>query len=508
MIPSVSEGGGELVLTERRNSSTMTRKLKLTKRTIDQIEPEAKRIIVWDAELPGFGLRVEPSGAKAYIVRYRSGGGGRNAPQRYMTLGKPEALTPDDARRKAKETLGAVMVGQDPADKLAAARKEMTVSDLCDLYLADAARMPSRRGTMMKASTLRSGHCLVTVHIKPLLGPKRISSVEATDVERFLVDVAAGKTRAAEESKGKRVGRAARGGKGAASHAVAWLSAMFGHARRLGLVKVNPCLGVSKFASRKVERFLSTDELERLGEAMREGETTGIPWEPDPEKQTKHAPKPENRFVKLDAGAIAAIRLLLLTGARCGEILGLKWDWVDLERSILFLPDSKTGKKAIILNGPATAILEGMSRVGPFVIPGADPQTPRADLKKPWAALCRRAGLSGVRIHDLRHTHASFGVCAGFGLPIVGKLLGHTQPQTTARYAHLDVDPVRRASDAIGRTLTDALNGRSRARVEERTSVGPPEQQPVSMPMAVNVAALQTPRRPIARRGTPTTRVR
>ncbi len=484
----------------------MERKLKLTKRAIDQVEPQARRLVVWDTELAGFGLRVEPSGAKAYIVRYRAGGGGRNAPQRYMTIGRPEALTPDEARRKAKETLGAVMVGEDPADRLAVARKEMTVAELCDRFFCEAIHLPTRRGEPMKRNTVACGLSMVRSHIVPLLGTKRLSSVTSQDVERFLVDVAAGRTRPPSAPTGRRDERRPRGGKGAATHAVRWLSAIFGHARKVGLVKVNPCLGVSKFASRKIERFLSTDELDRLGAAMREAETTGIAWEPDPTKKTKHAPKAENRLVKLDAGAVAAIRLLLLTGARCGEILGLKWEWVDLERGILFLPDSKTGKKAIILNGPAMAVLEGLARVGPFVIPGADPATPRIDLKKPWATLCRRAGLVGVRIHDLRHTHASFGVSAGFGLPIVGKLLGHTQPQTTARYAHLDADPVRRASDAIGKTLSDALDGRSRARVEDRTSAIPPERDEIAPRVAS--ASVTLPRRPIARRGSPSQRMR
>ncbi len=484
----------------------MERKLKITKRTVDLSIPEARRFVVWDTELPGFGLRVEPSGTKSFIVRYRAEGGGRNAPQRYMTVGKSGALTPDEARRKARETLGAVAVGKDPADKLATARREMTVADLCDLYLEAAPSLPTRRGGPMKASTLRGGRSLAASHIKPLLGAKRISSVEAKDIERFLVDVATGKTRAPEGARGKRGGHTTRGGKGAATHSVEWLSAAFSYARRLGMVKFNPCHGVAKFPARKIERFLSTEELERLGAAMREAETTGIPWEPDPTKNTKHAPKPENRFVKLDPGALAAIRLLLLTGARRGEILRLRWEWVDLERGILFLPDSKTGKKAIILNGPATAILEGLPRVGPWVIPGVDTETPRTDLKKTWATLCGRAKLDGVRLHDLRHTHASFGVSAGFGLPIVGKLLGHTQPQTTARYAHLDADPVRRASDAIGKTLSDALDGRSRARVEDRTSTIPPERDEIA-PRAAS-ASLSLPRRPIARRGSPSQRMR
>jgi integrase len=484
----------------------MERRLKITKRTVDGAIPEAQRFTVWDSDLPGFGLRVEPSGTKSYIVRYRAEGGGRNAPQRYMTIGKSGALTPDEARRKARETLGAVAVGNDPADKLAAARREMTVADLCDLYLNAVPSLPTRRGGLMKPSTLRCGRGLVASHIKPLIGTKRISSVEAKDIEQFMVDVATGKTSAPVDKKGRRGGRTARGGKGAASHAVGWLSATFSYARRLGLVKVNPCIGVSKFATRKIERFLSTEELERLGAAMREAETTGVPWEPDPSKQTKHAPKPENRFTLIDPGALAAIRLLLLTGARCGEILGLRWEWVDLERGILFLPDSKTGKKAIILNGPATAILESLPRSGPYVIPGADPETPRADLKKPWATLCRRAKLDGVRLHDLRHTHASFGVSAGFGLPIVGKLLGHTQPQTTARYAHLDVDPVRRASDAIGRTLADALDGRVRGRVVAPTSTIPPERDETVLRAAG--ASVTLPRRPLARRGAPSPRMR
>jgi integrase len=209
----------------------------------------------------------------------------------------------------------------------------------------------------------------------------------------------------------------------------------------------------------------------------------------------------------IDPAALAAIRLLLLTGARCGEILSLRWEWVDLERGILLLPDSKTGKKAIILNGPAMAVIAGLERVGPFVVSGADPQAPRADLKKPWATLCRRACLAGVRLHDLRHTHASFGVSAGFGLPIVGKLLGHTQPQTTARYAHLDADPVRRASDAIGRTLAAALDGRTRTRVEDRPSAEHDDPRFGAGRQLVN-APSSSARWPLARRGAPPSRLR
>jgi integrase len=151
---------------------------------------------------------------------------------------------------------------------------------------------------------------------------------------------------------------------------------------------------------------------------------------------------------------------LLFTGCRLREILHPRWEHVDLERGLIFLPDSKSGRKTVILNAPAMAILEGLERIGPYVVPGDDPQSQRADLKRPWKAVVRRAGLQGVRLHDLRHTYASFGAGGGLGLPIIGKLLGHTQASTTQRYAHLDADPLRLASNAIGGRIAAALEAR------------------------------------------------
>jgi integrase len=128
---------------------------------------------------------------------------------------------------------------------------------------------------------------------------------------------------------------------------------------------------------------------------------------------------------------------------------------------LLFLPDSKTGKKTVILNAPALALLADLDRISAYVVPGDNPQKPRSDLKRPWQAIARRAGLDGVRLHDLRHTYASFGAGGGLGLPIIGRLLGHTQAATTARYAHLDNDPLRRASESIAKRIAAALDGKS-----------------------------------------------
>jgi len=220
--------------------------------------------------------------------------------------------------------------------------------------------------------------------------------------------------------------------------------------------------GIEKYPERGRERLLSVPELTRLGDAIREGETVGIPYEVDATKpKAKHARKPENRRTIIGPHAAAALRLLIFTGARLREILGLRWEWVDLERGLLLLPDSKTGKKSIVLNAPAMKVLAELPRLGAYVIAGQsagrDEEAPRPDLNRPWRAVVKRAGLAGVRLHDLRHTHASFGAGAGLGLPIIGKLLGHAQATTTARYAHLDFDPLRRASEHIGSRLAAAM---------------------------------------------------
>jgi integrase len=224
---------------------------------------------------------------------------------------------------------------------------------------------------------------------------------------------------------------------------------------------------VEKFRESRRERYLTSEELLRLGTALREAETTGIPWEVDGTKSTaKHAPKPNKRLTVVSPFAIAAIRLLLFTGCRLREILDLRWDQVDFERGVLFLPDSKTGRKTVLLGAPALRVLSGLSRVGPYVIAGSNPEKARSDLKRPWNAIRRRAGLDGVRLHDLRHSYASVGAGAGLGLPVIGRLLGHTQPSTTARYVHLADDPLRRASETIAARIAAAMGDVERVDAE------------------------------------------
>jgi integrase len=249
-----------------------------------------------------------------------------------------------------------------------------------------------------------------------------------------------------------------------ANRVLAVLSSLYTFAAKRHLVPLgtNPARGLERYREERRERFLTTEELGRLGDAIREGETRGLRYLVDESRSgAKHAPKEENRRTVIGPHAAAAMRLLILTGARLREILHLRWEHIDFERGMLLLPDSKTGKKAIVLNAPAFDVLANLPRLGVYVIAGqaagTDEERPRHDLKRPWQAVAKRAGLLGVRLHDLRHTHASVGAGAGLGLPIIGKLLGHTQASTTARYAHLDADPLRRASERIGSHIAAAM---------------------------------------------------
>ncbi|MFO0407914.1 MAG: site-specific integrase, partial [Labrys sp. (in: a-proteobacteria)] len=223
----------------------------------------------------------------------------------------------------------------------------------------------------------------------------------------------------------------------------------------------NPCRGAQRFKEEARQRYLSADELGRLGEALRLAEKApGLPWsEP---KVHKNEPT-EKRFTVLGEHVVGAIRLLVFTGCRLREILDLRWADVDLERGVLNLPKTKTGRRTVVLSGAAVAVLQDLAavRLGQYVVPGLNPDRPRADLQRPWEAVCRHAGLEGVRLHDLRHGFASVGVQANLGLPIVGGLLGHKEASTTERYAHLHVDPMRRAADQIANHLAAALAGKA-----------------------------------------------
>jgi integrase len=315
------------------------------------------------------------------------------------------------------------------------------VAELSDRFMADHVR------TKRKAGTAEFYRDILDRIVKPAVGTTKADKLTRLHVGRLHSSLADTPFQA--------------------NRVLAVVGSMYAFAGRVGIVPegINPARGIDKFKESRRERFLTREELERLGRAIREAETAGIPWTVDESRpNAKHVPKAK-RFTRIGPSAAAALRLLLFTGCRLREILHLRWEHIDFERGCLFLPDSKTGKKTVVLNAPALAVLNALERVGPYVVPGDDLAQPRHDLKRPWDAVTKHAGLVGVRLHDLRHTYASFGAGGGLGLPIIGRLLGHTQAATTARYAHLDNDPLRQASEAIASNIAAALEGSRKAPV-------------------------------------------
>ena len=404
---------------------------RITKRVCDAVRTTGGRFAVWDGELKGFGLRVSATGVKTFIVRYRVGGG-RTGVERMHTIGRYGPLTAERARELARLALADVAAGGDPQGGRAKARAEMTFAELCDLYSAEGC-------ATKKPSTLVTDRGRIERHIKPLLGRKRVSEIGRADLERFLSDVAAGKTAATEKTKAR--GKAVvTGGKGTATRTLGLVGSIFGFAVARKLRRDNPAHGVKRFADRHCERFLSPAELGRLGTVLEAMEGEGVhPY------------------------GLAIIRLLAFTGARRSEIAALKWSEVDLERGALRLETSKTGQKVLSLSPGAAAILAGLVPTGRsrFVFPASSGEGHYQGVAKVWATARVRAGLSDVRLHDLRHTFASFGAGGGFGLPVIGALLGHRHAATTARYAHLADDPLRKANDWIGAEIGAALGRRS-----------------------------------------------
>ena len=417
----------------------------ITKDNVDALTcPASKdREILWDGghreAVRGFGVVAFRNGGKCYVAQYRKDGRSRRT-----RIGEHGRLTPEQARKHAKMILGAVEGGADPIAQRKAAREVRTFKAVADdfLKLHVAAK---RKG--------RTGHeyaRILNAYVLPAIGSKRVLDVRRGDVARMHAKLSDAPYQA--------------------NRALALVSAIWNWAARREEVAFadNPARAIERCAEAGRERYLTSEELARLGDALRQGETIGLPYSIDETKpNAKHAPKSDQRRVKLDPFAVAAIRLLILTGARLREILDAQWSQLDLERGVLFLADSKTGKKPLYLSAAAQAVIASLPRVkgNPHIIAGAREGAPRADLSKPWRAVRRAAKLVGVRLHDLRHSFASFGAGASLGLPIIGKLLGHSQAATTHRYAHLDADPLRRAVETIGNTIAAAMASGSQSNV-------------------------------------------
>ncbi|CAL4869982.1 Tyrosine recombinase XerC (plasmid) [Asticcacaulis sp. MM231] len=384
---------------------------KLTKRAVESASIQDKTYCLWDDELRGFGLRIWPTGHKVYLVKCRVKGR-----QRFITLGPHGPVSPEQARSRAYNILSEAKKGRDPAFELDQMRKSPTVKALCERFMRDHVAVRCKPRT--QAEYQRN----VDLFIVPRIGSRKVTDIGRADIAEL---------------------------HGAFSHipyqanrTLGVLSLLFNLAEVWNIRPdgSNPCLHVKKYPERKRARFLSVEEYKALGQALHEAE----------HGQTE------------TASAINAIRLLMLTGCRLNEIMTLRWDDVYLADYELRLPDSKTGAKTVHIGQSVVDILVKIERINsnPYVITGKNERRPLTDLQHPWRRIRAAAGLPDVRIHDLRHSFASGALALGEGLPMIGKLLGHSQVQTTARYAHLANAPIKVAASRIADSISEALRAR------------------------------------------------
>jgi len=376
---------------------------------VNQVKKLRPGQTLWDADLKGFCIRRRSGGTLTYAVKARVKGR-----QTWITIGRHGSpWTPETARRRAQVLLGEVAEGHDPQALKIKERAKLSVREVFEQFM-------THHGPKLKPRSRDAYRRLFDSHIKPTFGTRSIEDVTRMQVSRLHAKLA---DTPAE-----------------ANFALACLSKFMSWAEEHSYrpERSNPCYKIKKYRIAPRERFLTTDEFSRLGRILSQVEADGS----------------EGIY------AIAAIRLLCLTGARLSEILTLKWSYVDLERGFLALPESKTGNKIIRLSAPAIQVLTDLPRIkgNPYVIIGREDGSCLVNLQKPWRRIRKLANLEEVRIHDLRHSFASVAaISGGASLSMIGKLLGHNQSQTTARYTHLADDPLRKLNDTVGEAIAIAL---------------------------------------------------
>jgi integrase len=375
---------------------------KLSKTVVERIKAADQDVVVWDNTLPGFGVRVKPSGVRSYIIQYRN----RNtSASRRLTIGQHgPLLTFDQAKKQARAMLADAMRGEDPVEIRKTARRAPSIADLAVDYLERHA-VPKKR-----PKSVRDDRAMLDNIILPKLGAKKVDAIGRRDVEAIQVGM---KDRPYQ-----------------ANRVLSLLSKMFNLAIEWKWRPDNPAKGIERYQEQKRERWLSDEELRHLCAVLDE--------------------HPNTR-------AANAVRLQLLTGARLGEVLTSRKEDFDLHRGIWTKPSHQTKQKrtehlplsaqALIL---VTLIIETSDAGSPFLFPGNKPGQPLHEIKKFWSVVLREAGIVNYRRHDNRHTYASHLVSSGLSLEIVGRLLGHTTATTTKRYAHLADDPLRAATDQFG----------------------------------------------------------
>ena len=406
-------GAGRRGAGETARSMAKLQYRNISKRTVDGLAVEGKDAVFWDRDLPGFGVRVYPSGAKVYVVQSRARGRSRR-----VAVGRHGVVSAEQARRQARLIIARIKAGENPSP--APLAPEVTVADAVERYLREHAAVRCKPRTAADYRYIAEKHILPELGAVPLgaVGREHVSALHYRLRETPYM----------------------------ANRVVAVLGKIFGLAEAWGLRPDggNPCRFIRKYKEAGRERFLSEEEFRRLGRVLDEAGTEG----------------------GVSPHAAAAIRLLLLTGCRKSEVLTLRWEDVDLEAGELRLRDGKTGARPVPLSPPAAAVLSDLPRLpgNPWVIAGRKPGARMVNLLTPWRVLRARAGLDDVRIHDLRHSYASRALALGESLPMIGRLLGHRQVRSTARYAHLARETVKASAFKVAGSIgADILSAGSRS---------------------------------------------
>ena len=388
----------------RLNSGTISR------RTVEALPIGDREAVFWDRELSGFGVRVYPSGAKVYLVQTRSGGKSRR-----VTIGRHGVLSAEQARRKAAQVIASIKAGKEPTLSVLSSAAGPTIAEVAERY------MKEHVAVRCKPSTARGCRYTLDKYLLPVFGARPLDTIGREEVAALQYRLHKTPTMA--------------------NRVIDMLSRLYNMAEAWGFAPEggNPCRFVQKYKERSCERFLSEEEFRRLGRVLDEVEAEG----------------------KVSASATAAIRLLMLTGCRRGEILTLRWNDVDLEAGELWLRDAKTGARQVSLSPAAGRVLSTIPRDSDnsWVIAGRKPGTRVGNLNASWLVVRSRAGLEDVRLHDLRHSFASRALALGESLTMIGKLLGHQKVQTTARYAHLAQDSVKVSAARVAESLRADMAG-------------------------------------------------
>ncbi len=408
---------------------------KVTKRVVDAAEVREKDYVIWDDELPGFGLRVFASGKRSYVIQYRTGGRSR----RY-TIGLHGVWTPETARQEAKVQFGRVAQGANPAEERQLDHKAVTVKELCTRYLDDlkAGLILGKGGRPKKPTTIVTDTGRIERHIIPLIGARRVKDLTKADINKVLKDIMAGKTRVSVKTKKLRGKAIVRGGAGTATRTVGLLGGILTYAVEAGIIESNPAHGIRKPKDNVRKRRLSEAEYRTLGQMLRD------------------AAKQEKYVMTVDI-----IRQIALTGCRRSEMIKLKWGEADTEASCLRLEDSKEGESIRAIGLPVIEYLEQRRTddVGTYVFPGQGEDNAFGSFPNHWEQLFKDSALADVTPHVLRHSFASIANDLGFTEVTIAALVGHAKGSVTSKYIHTLDTALIMAADTISGYIQGLLDG-------------------------------------------------